>query len=230
MSYLLMEILLYLLIAGVIGFVVGWVVRSKYGTETTTVTEETTNDEEQVMTSYKEEVEEKRVEEEAKATTEKAEAERLAKEESAKADAAKKENAIKKANEKRVAEEKIANDKADAKRAAIEKANVAKKTEAPKVAKEQADVVVSKIEEPLEDANVELLTQARVGEEDNLTDIKGIGPVLEGRLKNLGVYHFDQIASWSAEQEAWMGKKMLFANRVEREEWVKQAKEILQSK
>lgn len=69
----------------------------------------------------------------------------------------------------------------------------------------------------------ELLTQARNGKKDNLTLVRGIGKVLEERLNNLGVYHFDQIASWSKEQQSWMDERMSFPGRVEREEWVKQA-------
>ena len=42
----------------------------------------------------------------------------------------------------------------------------------------------------------------------------------------MGVYHFDQIASWTEAQQAWMDKRMSFPGRVEREEWVQQAKKL----
>jgi predicted flap endonuclease-1-like 5' DNA nuclease len=99
-----------------------------------------------------------------------------------------------------------------------------------KKAEEEAKAEAQKAEEAekafMLKAKPVLLTHARDGKKDNLTLIKGIGKVLEERLNNLGVYHFDQIALWSADQQSWMDKRMSFPGRVEREEWVKQAKEL----
>ena len=39
---------------------------------------------------------------------------------------------------------------------------------------------------------------------DDLKMIKGVGPKLETMLNELGFYHFDQIAGWSAAEVAWM--------------------------
>ena len=89
------------------------------------------------------------------------------------------------------------------------------------------DTSTSKNEELLDNVNKpELLTEARGGKKDNLTLVKGIGKVLEERLNNLGIYHFDQIASWSATEQSWMDERMSFPGRVEREEWVKQSAEL----
>lgn len=74
-----------------------------------------------------------------------------------------------------------------------------------------------------------LLTQAREEGKDNLSLIKGVGPKLEDRLNKLGIYHLDQVASWTAEEQAWIGIEILFPKKVEREEWVKQAKELSKS-
>jgi len=70
------------------------------------------------------------------------------------------------------------------------------------------------------------LSKARSEGKDNLTLIKGVGPVLEERLNKLGVYHFDQIASWTNEQQKWVDEKMAFPGRIGREDWVQQAKTL----
>jgi predicted flap endonuclease-1-like 5' DNA nuclease len=61
------------------------------------------------------------------------------------------------------------------------------------------------------------------GKPDNLTLINGIGNVLEKRLFDLGVFHFEQIANWTKAQALDFGKAVGFPGRVEREEWVKEA-------
>lgn len=78
-------------------------------------------------------------------------------------------------------------------------------------------------------SNLILLTQAREEGKDQLSLLKGIGTVLEGKLNQLGIYHFEQIASWNLEEQAWIGTQILFPKKVEREEWVKQAKELLKN-
>ena len=46
----------------------------------------------------------------------------------------------------------------------------------------------------------------------------------EGRLNDVGVIAFSQIAAWSAKDQRDMGERLAFPGRIEREEWVKQAK------
>ena len=58
---------------------------------------------------------------------------------------------------------------------------------------------------------------------DDLQRIKGIGPVNERRLHELGVYHFDQIAHWTRDEIRWVGTYLSFPGRSDREQWVKQA-------
>jgi predicted flap endonuclease-1-like 5' DNA nuclease len=71
----------------------------------------------------------------------------------------------------------------------------------------------------------ETLTEAREGGPDNLKEIKGVGPKLEKLLHSMGFYHFDQIANWTADEEAWVNTNLEgFKGRVSRDEWVKQAK------
>lgn len=71
----------------------------------------------------------------------------------------------------------------------------------------------------------EALTQAREGGADDLKRIKGIGPKLEKLCNELGFYHFDQIAGWSADEVAWVNANLAgFKGRVSRDNWVEQAK------
>ncbi|MBV1706397.1 MAG: hypothetical protein KGQ37_04240 [Hyphomicrobiales bacterium] len=64
------------------------------------------------------------------------------------------------------------------------------------------------------------------GRGDDLTQIKGIGPANQAVLNGLGVHHFHQIAAWTPDNATWMGHKMAFPGRVEREEWVPQAQQL----
>lgn len=61
---------------------------------------------------------------------------------------------------------------------------------------------------------------------DKLTKIKGIGPVLEGKLRKLGVDRFLQIANWNEKDIERISEHLDFKGRIEREEWVRQAKEL----
>lgn len=61
------------------------------------------------------------------------------------------------------------------------------------------------------------------GKPDDLTLIGGIGPKIQDVLNSLGIYHFDQIAEWTAENVAWVDEYLSFAGRITREGWVEQA-------
>ena len=177
MGYLLTEIVVYLVIASLIGFIFGWLVRDGVLDRFFSKTEEN------------QEV----------APTKKAE---VAKEES--------KPEIKEIK-KEVAPEKVT-----------------------EVIKEEIKV---EVEESLKEVASEkdiskptLLTKSPEEGQDILSTIKGIGPVLEKKLNELGIYTFEQIASWDAEQEVWIGTQMAFPKRVTKEEWVKQAKELVNAK
>lgn len=61
---------------------------------------------------------------------------------------------------------------------------------------------------------------------DDLKLIVGIGPVNERKLNALDVTRFAQIAGWSPKDEVSYGEKLQFPGRIEREEWVRQAKSL----
>jgi NADH-quinone oxidoreductase subunit E len=58
---------------------------------------------------------------------------------------------------------------------------------------------------------------------DDLQRIKGVGPVNEKHLHDLGVFHFDQIAAWTRAEIRWVGTYLAFPGRIDREQWVAQA-------
>lgn len=71
----------------------------------------------------------------------------------------------------------------------------------------------------------ETLSEARGGQADDLKQIKGIGPKLEKLCNSLGFFHFDQIANWTPDEEAWVNANLEgFKGRVSRDNWIAQAK------
>jgi len=66
------------------------------------------------------------------------------------------------------------------------------------------------------------------GEPDDLKKILGIGSVIEEQLNNLGVYHFSQIAEFSDDDVANVNAHLNFPGRIERDEWIAQAQELMQ--
>ncbi|RBP50949.1 30S ribosomal protein S2 [Arenicella xantha] len=85
--------------------------------------------------------------------------------------------------------------------------------EAAPVAAEPAPVVA-------EAAPVEASTTAG----DELTEINGIGPVIAGKLKEIGIATFKQIAEFTPEEVERVDAELNFKGRIEREEWIAQAK------
>ena len=65
---------------------------------------------------------------------------------------------------------------------------------------------------------------------DDVKLIGGVGPALEKKLHAAGVTGLKQIADWTAEDVAKMDEVLNFKGRIEREEWVEQAKELIAGK
>ncbi len=61
---------------------------------------------------------------------------------------------------------------------------------------------------------------------DDLTKISGVGPVIVGKLHDLGVTTFAQIAAWTPEDVADMDEKLSFKGRIDRDNWLEQAAEL----
>jgi NADH-quinone oxidoreductase subunit E len=82
--------------------------------------------------------------------------------------------------------------------------------------------------EPKKEPGVpELLKKPRTGKGDDLKLIWGVGPALEKMLNKMGIWHFDQIASWKAQELKWVDERLEgFKGRAKRDEWIKQAKKL----
>jgi len=65
------------------------------------------------------------------------------------------------------------------------------------------------------------------GTPDDLKVISGIGPKFEGDLNSKGIYYYRQIANWKAADVKMVeGVIDSFPGRIQRDEWVKQAKKL----
>ena len=62
---------------------------------------------------------------------------------------------------------------------------------------------------------------------DDLKKLSGVGPALEKKLLAAGVTSYAQIAGWKKADIEEFDEKLNFKGRIEREEWVKQAKALL---
>lgn len=80
--------------------------------------------------------------------------------------------------------------------------------------------------EPPSDGNRPSLYAAAPTDPDDLKLLNGVGPGLENTLNELGIYKFSQVASWGPDEIAWVDTKLKFKGRIERDNWVAQAKTL----
>ena len=72
-----------------------------------------------------------------------------------------------------------------------------------------------------------LLKTARKSGADDLGQIKGIGPKLQALLNAAGIFHFDQISKWTAENVAWADTHFPgFKGCASRDVWPEQAEAL----
>ena len=97
--------------------------------------------------------------------------------------------------------------------------------EAPVIRPHPAPMMTAKVQPAAaeEGAQPEQLPEARGGQADDLKQIKGVGPKLESTLNELGIFHYDQVAGWSAAEAAWVDDRLSFKGRVARPRWLEQA-------
>ena len=74
----------------------------------------------------------------------------------------------------------------------------------------------------------DLIEQPRNGRADDLKLISGIGPKLEQKLNSIGIWHYEQVASWTQDNIDWVNAAISFRGRIEREKWAPQAKQLVQ--
>ncbi len=61
-------------------------------------------------------------------------------------------------------------------------------------------------------------------EDDDLKRIRGVGVLIEKKLNALGVTRYDQVANWTVADIERFSEKLDFKGRIERENWVEQAR------
>ena len=62
------------------------------------------------------------------------------------------------------------------------------------------------------------------GDHDDLKRIRGIGVLIEKKLNSLGVTSYEQVANWSADDIERISQVLDFRGRIERENWIEQAR------
>lgn len=73
-------------------------------------------------------------------------------------------------------------------------------------------------------------TLLRNVEKNDLTAIDGIGPFLEKKLNDAGVFTYAEIANWDATKIAEITQQIsFFEGRIEKDDWVGQAKKLLEA-
>ncbi len=117
-----------------------------------------------------------------------------------------------------------------------------KKTEAkPKANKEEevSENLVTRAEHRAEDQHIEIdvdkllhsIGTSTKADADDLKEIDGIGPVYEERLNEVGVYTYEQISKLkAADRDELSALEGITREKIESEEWSKQAKELLKKK
>ena len=121
-----------------------------------------------------------------------------------------------------MAEEKAEKLKAAAEAAEEAKAAAKAEAEAPAPVEEAAPAEVAA--EATGEAAA--LFEAPEGDADDLKLISGVGPKLEKTLNGLGFWHFSQIAKWTKADVAVVDSELTFKGRIERDDWIKQAKAL----
>lgn len=103
----------------------------------------------------------------------------------------------------------------------------AKLKSAPVVVEKAPESVIPVVSAP--DKKILFFSQAP-DDIDDLKRIKGVGAVLEKVLNGLGVYQFKQIAEFSPDDIKNVDDAMSFPGRIDREDWVNQAKQLSEGK
>ncbi|MEH6680699.1 MAG: 50S ribosomal protein L21 [Sediminicola sp.] len=131
---------------------------------------------------------------------------------------------------------KVAKKETTAKPAAAPKTETAPK---PKKEVEVSENLVTRAENRAEEQNIEMnvdkllhsIGTATKAEADDLKKINGIGPAYEKRLNEVGVYTYGQISKLkAADRDILSALDGITREKIESEEWVKQAKELLKNK
>jgi len=142
---------------------------------------------------------------------------------------------------KKDAPKKAAPKKEEAKKEVKSATKAEAKKAAPEAKKEDeiSENLVTRAEHRAEDSGVEMnidkvlhsIGTATKAEADDLKEINGIGPAYEQRLNEVGIYTYEQISKLkAADREELSAIDGVTREKIESEEWVKQAKALLKNK
>ena len=115
----------------------------------------------------------------------------------------------------------------------------AKKTTSKIEEVEVSDNLVTRAENRVEESGVEINVEkllhsigtATKAEADDLKEINGIGPAFEEKLNEVGVYTYEQISKLKVDDRKELSAiDGITRDKIESEEWVKQAKALLKNK
>ena len=119
--------------------------------------------------------------------------------------------------------------KAKAAPKAAEKAPVEKAEAAPAAEAKAETKAPAKKAEPKAEAKTEAPAEA-AAVKDDVKLIGGVGPALEKKLAALGITSLKQIAEFTPEDITRVDEELSFKGRIEREDWIGQAKDLLAGK
>ncbi len=124
----------------------------------------------------------------------------------------------------------------ETKKEAVKKAPATPK---PEPTQEVSENLITRAEHRLESKEIEMnvdkllhnIGTATKAEADDLKAINGIGPAYEKKLNEVGIYTYEQISKLkAADKEELSAIDGITREKIEAEEWVKQAKELLKKK
>lgn len=104
---------------------------------------------------------------------------------------------------------------------------------------EVSENLVTRAEHRAEDQHIEInvdkllhsIGTATKAEADDLKEINGIGPAYEKKLNDIGIYTYEQISKLkAADKDELSALEGITREKIEAEEWVKQAKDLLKKK
>lgn len=101
-----------------------------------------------------------------------------------------------------------------------------KKAKAEKPAAEPKAAPKAKAETKAAEATGAALFATPKGDADDLKKISGVGPVLEKKLNALGITQYAQVAAFTADDIERVDAELNFKGRIEREDWISQAKTL----
>jgi small subunit ribosomal protein S2 len=90
------------------------------------------------------------------------------------------------------------------------------------------DIPANANEAPEQTEQFELLAAPR-GAPDDLTKLNGVGPQLEKKLNDAGVYHYWQLAAMKPEDAAKIDTDLKLHGRIDRDGWIGQARGLIEA-